>query len=105
MRISLPAVAIATALLAGCAADRPDKAIVAEAPAASIATVPATGSAPAHTTIKRACPHLTDYPEAEQMAVAAELEAMPEASPVVRWIGDYIALRDQVGAFRKGGAQ
>ncbi|MBR0560020.1 hypothetical protein [Neokomagataea anthophila] len=43
------------------------------------------------------CPTLTTYSKVDQKALAAELRLHP-APQTVRWVGDYIGLRDQVRA-------
>jgi len=43
------------------------------------------------------CPTLVTYSKADQAALAAEIRAHP-GPQTVRWIGDYIGLRDQVRA-------
>ncbi|KXV13926.1 hypothetical protein [Gluconobacter oxydans] len=46
------------------------------------------------------CPTLVTYSKADQAALAAEIKARPQTQ-TVRWIGDYIGLRDQVRACSK----
>ncbi|GAB6854088.1 hypothetical protein [Asaia astilbis] len=46
------------------------------------------------------CPTLVTYSKADQAALAAEIKASPKRE-TVRWIGDYIGLRDQVRACQK----
>jgi len=46
------------------------------------------------------CPTLVNYSKADQVALAAEIKAAPKPE-TVRWIGDYIGLRDQVRACQK----
>ncbi len=46
------------------------------------------------------CPTLVTYSKADQAALAAELKTSPKPE-TVRWIGDYIGLRDQVRACQK----
>ena len=46
------------------------------------------------------CPTLVPYSTADQAALAAEIQANPQPQ-TIRWIGDYIGLRDQVRACRK----
>lgn len=46
------------------------------------------------------CPTLVTYTKADQAALAAEIKASP-VPETVRWIGDYIGLRDQVRACQK----
>jgi len=46
------------------------------------------------------CPTLVTYSKADQAALAAEISASPKPE-AVRWIGDYIGLRDQVRACQK----
>lgn len=41
------------------------------------------------------CPTLVAYSNADQKALAAEIEKKSQPQ-VTRWIGDYIGLRDQV---------
>ncbi|QHI96139.1 hypothetical protein GT348_07740 [Aristophania vespae] len=42
------------------------------------------------------CPILVDYSPTDQQALAKELLQLPDHSHIVRWLGDYIGLRDQV---------
>lgn len=44
------------------------------------------------------CPPLVQYTSAEQTRAAHEVEALPEGAVVVRMLGDYAVLRDQVRA-------
>lgn len=44
------------------------------------------------------CPPVVDYTAAEQARAADEVEALPEGAVVVRMLGDYAVLRDQVRA-------
>ena len=46
------------------------------------------------------CPTLVTYSAADQKALAGEITARPQAQ-TIRWIGDYIGLRDQVRACSK----
>ncbi|GAB6854481.1 hypothetical protein [Asaia astilbis] len=46
------------------------------------------------------CPVLVTYSKADQAALAAEIKANPNPE-TVRWIGDYIGLRDQVRACQR----
>ena len=46
------------------------------------------------------CPTLVTYSTAEQQALASEISAHPQPQ-TIRWIGDYIGLRDQVRACSK----
>ncbi|QQX91356.1 hypothetical protein IGS75_01555 [Gluconobacter sphaericus] len=46
------------------------------------------------------CPTLVTYSSADQAALATEIKAHPQPQ-TVRWIGDYIGLRDQVRACSK----
>lgn len=46
------------------------------------------------------CPTLVTYTKTDQAALAAEIKASPKPE-TVRWIGDYIGLRDQVRACQK----
>jgi len=46
------------------------------------------------------CPTLVTYSKEDQVALAAEIKANPKPA-TVRWIGDYIGLRDQVRACQK----
>lgn len=46
------------------------------------------------------CPTLVTYSTAEQQALAGEITAHPQPQ-TIRWIGDYIGLRDQVRACSK----
>ena len=46
------------------------------------------------------CPTLVTYSAADQKALATEIRANPQPQ-TVRWIGDYIGLRDQVRACSK----
>ena len=39
---------------------------------------------------------MVEYSRAEQMQVAAEVAALPEAAMIVRWLADYAVLREQV---------
>jgi len=43
------------------------------------------------------CPTLVTYSKADQTALATEIKAHPQPQ-TVRWIEDYIGLRDQVRA-------
>lgn len=45
------------------------------------------------------CPTLVAYSNTDQMELANEINANPRPQ-VMRWIGDYIGLRDQVRACR-----
>ncbi len=45
------------------------------------------------------CPSLISYSDADQKELAREIQNSPH-SQVVRWIEDYIGLRDQVRACR-----
>ncbi len=46
------------------------------------------------------CPTLVTYAAADQKALATEIRTNPQPE-TVRWIGDYIGLRDQVRACSK----
>lgn len=46
------------------------------------------------------CPTLISYSNTDQRELAGEIRNDPHPQ-VVRWIGDYIGLRDQVRACRK----
>ncbi|WP_229315987.1 hypothetical protein [Gluconobacter wancherniae] len=46
------------------------------------------------------CPTLVTYSAADQKALATEIRARPQ-SQTIRWLGDYIGLRDQVRACSK----
>lgn len=46
------------------------------------------------------CPTFVTYSKADQEALTAEIKANPNPE-TVRWIGDYIGLRDQVRACQK----
>lgn len=46
------------------------------------------------------CPTLVSYSKADQAALATEIRANPQPQ-TVRWIGDYIGLRDQVRACQR----
>lgn len=43
------------------------------------------------------CPTLVSYSNADQKALASEIRKSPQPQ-MMRWIGDYIGLRDQVRA-------
>lgn len=43
------------------------------------------------------CPTIVSYSNADQKALASEIRESPHPQ-LVRWIGDYIGLRDQVRA-------
>lgn len=46
------------------------------------------------------CPTLVTYSATDQQALAGEISAHPQPQ-TIRWIGDYIGLRDQVRACSK----
>lgn len=46
------------------------------------------------------CPTIVPYTKAEQAELASEIRANPQPQ-TVRWIGDYIGLRDQVRACQR----
>ncbi|GBR46605.1 hypothetical protein GRO01_26830 [Gluconobacter roseus NBRC 3990] len=46
------------------------------------------------------CPTLVTYSTTDQQALASEITAHPQPQ-TIRWIGDYIGLRDQVRACSK----
>ena len=46
------------------------------------------------------CPTLVEYSKADQAVLATEIKEHPQPQ-TVRWIGDYIGLRDQVRACSK----
>lgn len=46
------------------------------------------------------CPTIVPYTKVDQAALAAEIKANPQPQ-IVRWIGDYIGLRDQARACKK----
>lgn len=46
------------------------------------------------------CPTLVTYSTIDQQALAGEISAHPQLQ-TIRWIGDYIGLRDQVRACSK----
>lgn len=46
------------------------------------------------------CPPVVDYTTVEQVRAADEVEELPEGAVIVRMLGDYAALRDQVRACR-----
>lgn len=46
-----------------------------------------------------ACPTLVSYPDADQKELESEIRKSPQPQ-LMRWIGDYIGLRDQVRACR-----
>lgn len=46
------------------------------------------------------CPTIVTYSAADQKALATEIRKNPQPQ-TVRWIGDYIGLRDQVRACSK----
>jgi hypothetical protein len=46
------------------------------------------------------CPPVVDYTAADQARAAGEVEALPEGAVIVRMLGDYAVLRDQVRACR-----
>lgn len=47
-----------------------------------------------------ACPPVVDYTRAEQVRVAQEVAALPEAAGIVDWLADYAVLREQARACR-----
>ncbi|UMM63080.1 hypothetical protein [Aristophania vespae] len=47
------------------------------------------------------CPTLVPYSQADQQALTAELLQPGDRPQTVRWIGDYIGLRDQVRQCQK----
>lgn len=47
-------------------------------------------------TVASACPPVVEYSRAEQVKVAEELSAMPEAAFISEWLTDYAVLRKQV---------
>lgn len=51
--------------------------------------------------LKPVCPTLVDYSPADQNALSAELLQPGERPQTIRWIGDYIGLRDQVRTCQK----
>lgn len=59
-------------------------------------------SACADRSLKPVCPTLITYPASEQKALAAELGREQGNPETMRWIEDYIGLRDQVQACQKG---
>lgn len=46
------------------------------------------------------CPSVVEYNTAEQARAAAELEALSDATVIVRMLSDYAVLRDQARACR-----
>ena len=46
------------------------------------------------------CPPVVDYTTVEQVRAADEVEELPEGAVIVRMLGDYAALRNQVRACR-----
>jgi len=46
------------------------------------------------------CPPVVEYTSAEQARAADEVEELPEGAVIVRMLGDYAVLRDQVRACR-----
>lgn len=65
-----------------------------------IATSSLTGCARVGFDEAAACPPVVEYSRAEQMQVAAEVAALPEAAMIVRWLADYAVLREQVRGCR-----
>ena len=47
-----------------------------------------------------ACPPVVDYSQTEQMRVAEEVAALPEAALIVGRLADYAVVRDQARACR-----
>lgn len=47
-----------------------------------------------------ACPPIVEYSREEQMKVADEVAALPEATQIVSWLADYAVLRAQVSVCR-----
>ncbi len=46
------------------------------------------------------CPPIVDYPTADQATAADEVEELLEGAVIIRMLGDYAVLRDQVRACR-----
>ena len=46
------------------------------------------------------CPPVVEYTTADQATAADEVEELPEGAVIVRMLGDYAVLRDQVRACR-----
>jgi hypothetical protein len=59
-----------------------------------------TGCAMAGSDARAPCPPVVDYTAADQARAAGEVEALPEGAVIVRMLGDYAVLRDQVRACR-----
>lgn len=59
-----------------------------------------TGCAMAGFDTRAPCPPEVDYTAADQARAADEVEALPEGAIIVRMLGDYAVLRDQVRACR-----
>ena len=51
-------------------------------------------------TLRRACPPVVEYSQAEQARVAAEVDALPEGAVIAEWLADYAVLRAQARACR-----
>ncbi|UMM63084.1 hypothetical protein [Aristophania vespae] len=47
------------------------------------------------------CPTLVTYSKVDQQTLATELRQTPEHTQTIRWISDYIGLRDQVRECQK----
>jgi hypothetical protein len=60
-----------------------------------------TGCATGGSDARAPCPPIVDYTAAEQVRAADEVEALPESAAIVRMLGDYAALRDQVRACQR----
>lgn len=55
-----------------------------------------TGCATGGSDARAPCPPVVEYTNAEQARAADEVEALPEGGVIVRMLGDYAVLRDQV---------
>ena len=57
-----------------------------------------TGCAAGGSDTRAPCPPVVDYTAADQARAADEVAALPELAVIVRMLGDYAVLRDQVRA-------
>jgi hypothetical protein len=65
-----------------------------------IAVLSLTGCATVGFETRAPCPPAVEYSAADQARAADEVEALPEGAIIVRLLGDYAVLRDQVRACR-----
>jgi len=59
-----------------------------------------TGCGMAGSEVGPPCPPALDYTAADQARAADEVEALSEGAVIVRWLGNYAVLRNQVRACR-----